>query len=79
MFLSGTGGATSSGGAAGEADPKSPSVHYFRARVLTEMGRKAEAQAELRVTIKLHQETESKLEQEISGKYRDPQIAEPQK
>jgi tetratricopeptide (TPR) repeat protein len=65
--------------AAGEADPKSPSVHYMRSRVLAEMGRKAEAQAELLATRKLQQETESRLEQEISGKYRDPQIAEPQK
>ncbi len=60
--------------AAGSADPKSPSVHYLRSRVLAEMGRKAQSQAEMQATRKLQQETQSKLEQEISGKYRDPQM-----
>jgi tetratricopeptide (TPR) repeat protein len=64
---------------AGAADPKSPSVHYLRSRVLAEMGRKAESQAEALATRRLQEETQSKLEQEISGKYRDPQIEQTQK
>ena len=57
---------------AGALDPTSASVHYLRAQVLAEMGRKSEAQAEFAAVQKLKKENVDKLEQAISGKYRDP-------
>jgi tetratricopeptide (TPR) repeat protein len=60
---------------AGAIDPKSPSVHYLRAQVLTQLGRKAEAQTEFATVRRLQSESAGKLEQDISGgKYRDPQL-----
>jgi len=60
---------------AGAIDPKSPSVHYLRAQVLTQLGRKAEAQTEFATVRQLQSETAGKLERDISGtKYRDPQL-----
>ena len=60
---------------AGAIDRKSASVHYLRAQVLTALGRKDEAQAELAAVQKLKKDTVDKLEQEISGsKYRDPEV-----
>ncbi len=58
-------------------DPKSASVHYLRAQVLTALGRKTEAQAELATVQKLKKENVDKLEEEVSGtKYRDPERPE---
>jgi tetratricopeptide (TPR) repeat protein len=60
---------------AGAIDPKSASVHYLRAQVLTRLGRKAEAQTEFATVRRLQSETAGKLERQISGdKYRDPQL-----
>jgi tetratricopeptide (TPR) repeat protein len=65
---------------AGAIDPKSPSVHYLRAQVLTQLGRKAEAQTEFAAVRRLQSETAGKLERDISGtKYRDPQLPVDQK
>jgi tetratricopeptide (TPR) repeat protein len=60
---------------AGALDAKSASVHYLRAQILMQMGRKQEAQKEFAMVRKLQTESADKLEQQISGgKYRDPQI-----
>jgi len=59
--------------AAGAADPKSPSVHYLRSRVLTKLGHADQAKAELEAVRRLQHETLSRIEEEISGKYHDPQ------
>jgi tetratricopeptide (TPR) repeat protein len=60
---------------AGAIDPKSPSVHYLRAQVLMQLGRKTEAQTEFATVRRLQNESAGKLEQDISGgKYRDPQL-----
>lgn len=60
---------------AGAIDPKSASVHYLRAQVLMQLGRKAEAQTEFATVRRLQSETAGKLERDISGgKYRDPQL-----
>ena len=60
---------------AGAIDPKSASVHYLRAQVLMQVGRKAEAQTEFAAVRRLQSETAGKLEKQISGeKYRDPQL-----
>ncbi len=65
---------------AGAIDPKSASVHYLRAQVLMQLGRKAEAQTEFAAVRRLQNETAGKLEQQISGsKYRDPQLPAEQK
>lgn len=66
--------------AAGALDAKSASVHYLRAQILMQLGRRQEAQTEFAAVQRLHQETTDKLEQQISGgKYRDPQIGVEQK
>jgi tetratricopeptide (TPR) repeat protein len=66
--------------AAGALDAKSASVHYLRAQILMQIGRKEEAQTEFAAVRRLQQETTDKLEQQISGgKYRDPQIGEEKK
>jgi len=60
---------------AGAIDPKSASVHYLRAQILTQLGRKAEALTEFATVRRLQSETAGKLERDISGgKYRDPQL-----
>lgn len=60
---------------AGELDPGSASVHYLRAEVLSQLGRKNEAQTEFATVQRLKKEGVDKLEQEISGaKYRDPDM-----
>jgi tetratricopeptide (TPR) repeat protein len=60
---------------AGALDPKSASVHYLRAQILMQLGRKEEAQKEFGVVRQLQTETADKLEQQISGgKYRDPAL-----
>ena len=65
---------------AGAIDPKSASVHYLRAQVLMQLGRKTEAQTEFAAVRRLQSETADRLEQQISGgKYRDPQIGAEQK
>jgi tetratricopeptide (TPR) repeat protein len=65
---------------AGAIDPKSPSVHYLRAQILMQLGRKAEAQTEFATVRRLQSEKAGKLEQDISGgKYRDPQLPVEQK
>jgi tetratricopeptide (TPR) repeat protein len=65
---------------AGAIDPKSGSVHYLRAQVLMQLGRKTEAQTEFDAVRRLQSETADRLEQQISGgKYRDPQIGAEQK
>jgi len=65
---------------AGALDPKSASIHYLRAQVLTQLGRKAEAETEFATVRRLHQETIDRLEQQISAeKYRDPQLGAEQK
>jgi tetratricopeptide (TPR) repeat protein len=65
---------------AGVIDPKSPSVHYLRAQILMQLGRKAEAQTEFATVRRLQSEKAGKLEQDISGgKYRDPQLPVEQK
>jgi tetratricopeptide (TPR) repeat protein len=61
---------------AGEIDPNSASVHYLRAEVLSQLGRKTEAQTEFAIVQRLKKEGVDKLEQQITGaKYRDPDIA----
>jgi tetratricopeptide (TPR) repeat protein len=63
---------------AGALDPKSASVHYLRAQVLTALKRNNEAQAEFAIVQKLKKETVDALEAEISGaRYRDPNIVTP--
>jgi tetratricopeptide (TPR) repeat protein len=65
---------------AGAIDPKSASVHYLRAQVLMQLGRKAEAQTEFTAVRRLQSESADQLEQQISGgKYRDPQLGAEQK
>lgn len=60
--------------------PKSASVHYLRAQILTQLGREGDAQAEFAEVRRLHKETIDKLEQQIMGGiYRDPQLAAEQK
>jgi tetratricopeptide (TPR) repeat protein len=60
---------------AGAIDPKSASVHYLRAQVLMQLGRKAEALTEFATVRRLQSEEAGKLERDISGgKYRDPQL-----
>jgi len=60
---------------AGAIDPKSASVHYLRAQILMQVGRKGEAQTEFEAVRRLQSETAGKLERQISGgKYRDPQL-----
>jgi len=59
-------------------DPKSASVHYLRAQILTAQGRGNEAQAELATVQKLKKENVDKLEEQVSGStYRDPERPEP--
>ena len=61
---------------AGAIDPKSASVHYLRAQILGELGRKNEAQTEMATVRRLKLENLDKLEHEISGAtYHDPQVA----
>lgn len=61
---------------AGALDANSASVHYLRAQVLTQLGRKQEADAELATVWRLQQQTRDKLEQLVTGSaYRDPQLA----
>jgi tetratricopeptide (TPR) repeat protein len=65
---------------AGAIDPKSASVHYLRAQILMQLGRKSEAQTEFATVRRLQSETAGKLERDISGsKYRDPQLPLEQK
>lgn len=60
---------------AGAIDPKSASVHYLRAQVLVQLGRRSEAQTEFAAVRRLQSESADKLEQQMSGgKYRDPQL-----
>jgi tetratricopeptide (TPR) repeat protein len=55
-------------------DDKSTNVHYLRAQVLRQMGRPGDAAAELAIVKRLEQETASRLEQELKGGYRDPEL-----
>ncbi len=64
--------------AAGAIDPNSASVHYLRGQILTQLGRKEQARAEMATVRRLNQETRDKLEQQVTGSgYRDPQLAQP--
>lgn len=63
---------------AGALDPKSASVHYLRAQVLTALHKSNEAQAEFAAVQKLKKEAVDELENEISGpRYRDPTSVNP--
>lgn len=63
---------------AGTLDPKSASVHYLRAQVLTAVNRRNDAQAEFAAVQKLKKEAVDELENEISGaRYRDPTAVNP--
>jgi tetratricopeptide (TPR) repeat protein len=58
-------------------DAKSASVHYLRAQILAELGRKDEAHSEMTVVRRLKIESVDKIEREVSGAaYRDPQLAD---
>ncbi len=59
---------------AAAVDDKSTNVHYLRAQVLKQMGRQKEAAAEFATVKRLEQETTSRLEKEINGGYRDPEL-----
>ncbi len=54
-------------------DARSPSVLYQRAQVLMALGRKAGAQHDLATMRRIQQGEADRLEQQISGTYRDPQ------
>jgi Flp pilus assembly protein TadD len=61
---------------AGQIDPTSASVHYLRAEILTQLGRKTEAQTEFATVQRLKKQGTDKLEQQITGaKYQDPDPA----
>ncbi len=55
-------------------DARSTSVLYQRAQVLMALGRKTDAQRDLTAMRKIQQSEDDRLEQQISGKYRDPQL-----
>jgi protein O-GlcNAc transferase len=58
-------------------DPNSASVHYLRSQVLTQLGRKEEAQTDLADVRRLQRESLDQLEKQMEGgKYHDPQLAE---
>ena len=62
---------------AGQIDSRSASVHYLRAQILTELGRKGEAKAEMAAVRQLKTASLDKLEQEVTGaKYHDPQLTQ---
>jgi tetratricopeptide (TPR) repeat protein len=66
-------------GNAAAVDDKSTNVHYLRAQTLKQMGRPKEAAAEFATVKRLEQQTTSRLEKELNGGYRDPQLqVEPQ-
>jgi tetratricopeptide (TPR) repeat protein len=61
-------------------DPNSPSVHYLRAQILAQLGRKPESQAEFAAVRRLQNEKDGRLEQQIKGgNYNDPQLGAEQK
>jgi tetratricopeptide (TPR) repeat protein len=61
---------------AGALDATSASVHYLRAQILTQLGRAAEAHAELATVRSLQRQSADQLERKISGRvYQDPQLA----
>lgn len=58
-------------------DPNSASVHYLRSQILTQLGRKEEAQTDLAAVRRLQHESLDQLEKQIQGgKYHDPQLAQ---
>lgn len=58
--------------------PNSVSVHYLRAQLYKQMGRDAEAEKEW-ATVRRLKENEDRLDRELNGKYRDPQLGGEQK
>ncbi len=59
---------------AAAVDARSTNVHYLRAQVLRQMGRAKEAEIERAAVERLEQETASRLELELKGGYRDPEL-----
>ena len=58
-------------------DPNSASVHYLRSQILTQLGRKSEAQTDLAAVRRLQHESLDQLEKQMDGgKYHDPQLAQ---
>jgi tetratricopeptide (TPR) repeat protein len=55
-------------------DARSTSVLYQRAQVLMALGRRTDAQQDLAKMRQIQQSEDDRLEQQISGKYRDPQL-----
>lgn len=58
--------------------PNSVSVHYLRAQLYKQMGREAEAEKEW-ATVRRLKENEDRLDRELKGTYRDPQLGGEQK
>lgn len=59
---------------AAAVDDKSTNVHYLRAQVLKQMGRQKEAATEFATVKRLELEKTSRLQNELNGAYRDPDV-----
>jgi tetratricopeptide (TPR) repeat protein len=58
-------------------DPNSASVHYLRSQILSQLGRKEDAQTDLAAVRRLQHESLDQLEKQIQGgRYHDPQLAQ---
>jgi tetratricopeptide (TPR) repeat protein len=58
-------------------DPNSASVHYLRSQILTQLGRRAEAQTDLAAVRRLQHESLDQVEKQMEGgRYHDPQLAQ---
>jgi tetratricopeptide (TPR) repeat protein len=58
-------------------DPNSASVHYLRSQILTQLGRKEEAQTDLVAVRRLQHDSLDQLEKQMDGgRYHDPQLAQ---